>query len=216
MTYYEVITEAMANNEKFLKKHLQARFSESCAAKDSWLNASIRYGTASGWKMTPDFMSAWCLEKEWDFCQRKMINPGSYPVVVLFKPPRGKDIFSSARVTDKHGAVVWEVDEAITDSTDCIYAGLVPPGCKVEFADVDVKYLGPEILGAPKSKPKGEPSTTNKNSGASGEMTTRQPSAVDEKMGETTPSQPDAVDDQWGEWDKPPGDLAAIIDFRRR
>ena len=195
MTYYEVITEAMANDEKFLKKRLQARFSESCAAKDSWLNASIRYGTASGWKMTPEFMSTCCLEEEWDFCQRKMITPGSSPVVVLFKPPRGKDIFSSVRVRDKHGAVVWEVDEAMTDFTNEVYAGLVPPKCGVELADVDAKYLGPEILGAPKSKPKGEPSTANKSSGAAVETTTRQPSAVDEKMGETTPSQPGDVDD---------------------
>lgn len=167
-----------------MKKHLQARFTETGAANDSWLNASIRYGTASGWKMTPEFMSACCLEKEWDFCQRKMITSGSYPVVVLFKPPRGKDIFSSVRVKDKRGAVVWEVDEAITDFTDLVYAGLVPPECEVEFADVDAKYLGPEILGAPKSEPKGETSTANKGSGGSVETTTRQPNAIDEKMGE--------------------------------
>lgn len=134
--------------------------------------------------MTPEFMSACCLEKEWDFCQRKMITSGSYPVVVLFKPPRGKDIFSSVRVKDKRGAVVWEVDEAITDFTDLVYAGLVPPECEVEFADVDAKYLGPEILGAPKSEPKGETSTANKGSGGSVETTTRQPNAIDEKMGE--------------------------------
>ena len=216
MTYTEIITEVMANDEKMLKNRLQARFSESCAANDSWLNASIRHGTASGWKMTPDFMSACYLEKEWNFCQRKMRTPGSYPVVVLFKPPEGKDIFSSVRVKDKHGAVVWEIDEAMSVFTNYVYAGLVPPKCGVEFADVDAKYLGPEILGAPKSEPKGEPSTANKTSGGSVETTTRQPSAVDEKMGESTPRQPGAVDEQWGEGDKSPRQLAEHADFPPR
>ena len=213
MTYYEVITEWMANDEEELKKHLRPRFTESCAANDSWFNASTRYGTASGWKMTPEFMSACCLEEEWDFCQRKMITPGSYPVVVLFKPPMGKDIFSSVRVKDKHGEVVWELDEAITDFTNYVYAGLVPPECEVEFADVDAKYLGPEeILGAPKSKPKGEPSTANKSSGDSVETTTRQPNAADERVEETIPTQPGAVDEQWDEGYKLLRQLAEYAD----
>ena len=211
--YSEVITEAMANDEKWLKKHLQARFSETCAANDSRFNASTRHGTTSGWKMTPDFMSEYCLEKEWDFCQRKMRTPSSYPVVVLFKPPKGKDIFSSVRVKDRRGAVVWEIDEAMTEFADHVYAGLVPPKCGVEFADVDVKYLGPEILGALKSEPKGEPSTANKSSGNSVKMTTRQPSAVDEKMGNSTRRQPGAVDEQLGEGGKSPRQLAEHADL---
>ena len=216
MTYCEVITESMANDEKELMEYLQAKLSESCAANDSWFNASNRYGTASGWKMTPEFMSACCLEKEWDFCQRKMITPGSYPVVVLFKPPWGKDIFSSVRVKDKHGAVVWELDEAMTDFTNHVYAGLVPPECEVELADVDAKYLGPEILGAPKSEPKGEPSTANESSGGSVETTTTQPNAVDEKMGDTAPGQPGAVDEQWDEAFKKLRQLAELADCESR
>ena len=192
MTYYDFITEAMANDEKNLKKHLQARFCEPCATNDSWLNASSRYGTASGWKMTPYFMSAWRLAKEWDYCRHKMITPGSYPVVVLFKPPMGKKYFSSVRVKDKHGAVVWELDVANTVFTNYVYAGLVPPECEVEFADVDAKYLDPEILGAPKIEPEGELSTTEKSSGGSVETTTRQPGAVDEQWveGDKTSRQP--------------------------
>ena len=216
MTYFEVITESMAYDEKQLKEYLQAKLSESCALNDSWLNASIEYGTASGWKMTPEFVSACRLEKEWDFCQRKMITAGSYPVVVLFKPPWWKDIFSSVRVKDKHGAVVWEVDEAMTDSTNYIYAGLVPPECEVEFADVDVKYLGPEILGAPKSEPKSEPSTANKSSGGSVETITTQPNTEDEKMEETTPGQPGAVDEQWDEGFETLRQLAELADCAPR
>ena len=216
MTYYEFITEVMANDEKNLKKYLQARFSESCAANDSWLNASSRYGTASGWKMTPEFMSAWRLAKEWDYCQHKMITPGTCPVVVLFKPPRGKKYFSSVRVKDKHGALVWELDEAKTVFTNYVYAGLVPPECEIEFADFDAKYLDPEILGVPKSEPEGELSMTNESSGGSVETTTRQPRAVDEMMGETTPRQPGAVDEQWVEGDQTPRQLAGHADFRPR
>ena len=208
MTYYEVITEAIANDETKLKERLQARLSESCVVNDSWFNASLLYGTANGWKMTPEFMSACCLGKEWNHCERVMIMPGSYPVVVLFKPPRGKNNFSSVRVKDERGAVVWELDQAKTVFTKDVYAGLVPPECGVEFVDVDAKCLGPEIFGARKSEGLGGPSTANKRSGDSGETTTRQPSAVDEEMGETTPRQPGAVDEQWGEGDKTPRQLA--------
>ena len=193
-TYYEIITEAIANDETKLKERLQARLSESCVANDSWLNASLRYGTASSWKMTPEFMSACCLGKQWDYCKRVTISPGSYPVVVLFKPPRGKNNFSGVRVKDKHGAVVWALDKANT--TD-VYAGLVPAECGVEFVDVDSKYLGPELLGTPMREPKGGPSTPNKRSGDSVETKTSQPSAVDEGKGETVPRQPDAMDERW-------------------
>ena len=178
-TYYEKITEKVANDETQLKKCVQEKVCESNSINDNWLNASIRYGYPGSWKLTPEYISVLVLDKEWQYYTLTNIKPDHYPRVVLFKPPAWKKTFSSVKTRDERKVVLWELHDNKSVPTEDIYAGLVPAGCAVEFLHVDVKYLGPQEISGHKGEPITGPSTANKRSGDLGDGTPKQPGVVD-------------------------------------
>lgn len=146
--YYEKIAEAIANDETRLKECVQAKVHDSCSLNDNWLNASIRYGTAGAWKLTPEYISVLVLDKEWDCHKFTTVHPAPYARVVLFKPdPPTKNFFSSAMATDQRNCILWHyshMEQSPNISTMGIYAGLLPDGCTVTFVNASIKCLNPK------------------------------------------------------------------------
>ena len=76
---YEKTTEAIANDEIKLKNYVQAKVDEFRSANDNCLNASIQYGTANAWKLTPDYISVLVLDKVWEYYEFTKSKPDPYP-----------------------------------------------------------------------------------------------------------------------------------------
>ncbi|CAF9942200.1 hypothetical protein IMSHALPRED_003408 [Imshaugia aleurites] len=175
-TFYAKITDAIANDETQLKEYVQAKVHESCPVNDNWLNVSIRYGTPGAeWALTPRYISISVLDKIWKYFNVTKFEPDIYPRVVLFKPPTWKKTFSSVRVIDKRGVVLWDLHDTKKVPTEDIYAGLVPAGCAVDFVQVDMKYLAPIRV----DKPTAGPSEANERSEESEASISTQPGIVD-------------------------------------
>ena len=191
-TYYEKITETIANDETKLKEWVQAKVNGSCG--DNWLNGSIGHGVPDAWPLTPPYVSVSVLDKEWKSFQVTNSIPCPYPRVVLFKPPVWKKTFAMVRAKDESDLLLWDLHDTRTFRTEDIYAALVPGGFMVQFLHADVKYFGPREAPAHEDEPKPGPSKANERSGESGESTPRQPEVVDRGSGENTPRQPAAVD----------------------
>ncbi len=141
-TCYEKIGEVIANDEIRLKEFIHTKVHDSCPVNESWLNASIRYGTPGSRPLDSEYVWASILEKEWEFQTLTRFKPDPYPRVVLFKQAPWWTQFSSVRTTDERKAVVWQLYYAVPAKD--IYAALVPAGCEVELCYVDVKILGPK------------------------------------------------------------------------
>lgn len=199
-TYYEKITETIANDETKLKEWVQAKVIGSCY--DNWLNGSIVHGVPDALPLTPSYVSASVLDKEWKYFQLTNSIPDPYPRVVLFKPPVWSKTFAMVRAKDKSDLLLWDLHDTTNFHTDEIYAALVPAGFMVQFLHADVKYFSPREILVHKGEPKPGPSKANERSGESGESTPRQPEVVDrgsgEDSGESTPRQHGVVDRGWG------------------
>lgn len=181
--YWEIITEAIANDENKVKEIVKAKISASCPVNDSWLNASIRYGGKPGaLKLTPEHVAGLVLDQEWKYYEASSLKPNSYfPRVILFKPPSWKKTFSLVRTKDERRVVLWDFIGTKVGSTEGVYVGLVPADCSVYFLQVDVKFM--VLMTAPgnQGEPSAGPSRLNERSEESGETTPKQSGVVEGK-----------------------------------
>ena len=203
-TYWDVITETIADDEAKLKEYVLSKVCEPCEVNGNWLNASIRCGTPGGWTLTPEYISVLVLDKEWEYHPLTNLLTRPYPLVVLFKPPSWKTTFSSVKARDERDMVIWHVYDTPNMPAAGIFAAVVPAGCAVEYLQVDVKHLAPKASLPPDGESIDEASNVNERPDGSGETAPRQvrvgdgESSLQQHRAESYPLIPTDIEDNDG------------------